>query len=72
MSDRVLSIDEALKEFKQEEKIIIETPVFIKQKELYNIDLEDDFFITLKRDYLGFDRWFEKKQREGRKVYSFK
>ena len=69
LNDRVLSIDEALKKFKKEETVIIHTPVFIKQEYLYNMDLEDDFFTTLKNDYMGFDKWFEKKQRTGEKAY---
>lgn len=69
LNNRVLSIDEALKKFQEQEKVIIETPVFIKQEYLYNMDLEDDFFTTLRRDYLGFDEWFEKKQRKGESAY---
>ena len=69
LNSRVLSIDEALRKFKEQEKVIIETPVFIKQEYLYNMDLEDDFFTSLRRDYLGFDGWFEKKQRKGESAY---
>ena len=69
LSDRVLSIDKAIQKFKNEEKVVIDTPVFIKQEYLYNIDLEDEFFESLRRDYLGFDKWFIKKQRKGEQAY---
>lgn len=54
---------------KIEIKSTINTPVFIKKEYLYNIDLKDEFFNTLKEDYLGFEKWFEKKQREGKMAY---
>lgn len=69
LDNRVLSIDKALEKFKKEEQVIIHTPVFIKTEYLYNMDLEDDFFTTLRRDYLGFDKWFKSKQLKGEKAY---
>ena len=32
LNDRVLSIDDAINKFKQEEKVVVETPVFIKKE----------------------------------------
>ncbi|MBR3153033.1 MAG: EVE domain-containing protein [Clostridia bacterium] len=69
LNDRVLSIDNAINKFKQEEKVIIETPVFIKKEYLYNMDLNDGFFTTLRFDYKGFDNWFIKKQRNEEMAY---
>ena len=69
LNDRVLSIDDAINKFKEEEKVVIETPVFIKKEFLYNMDLNDDFFTTLRFDYKGFDNWFIKKQRNEEKAY---
>ena len=69
IKDRVLSIDEAIEKFNKEEKLIIETPVFIKKEFLYNMDLDDDFFSTLRFDYKGFDEWFIKKQRNEEMSY---
>ena len=69
LNDRVLSIDEAINKFKEEEKVIVETPVFIKKEFLYNMDLNDDFFTTLRFDYKGFDNWFIKKQRKEEMAY---
>ena len=69
LNDRVLSIDDAINKFKEEEKVIVETPVFIKKEFLYNMDLNDDFFTTLRFDYKGFDNWFIKKQRKEEMAY---
>lgn len=69
LDKRVLSIDDALKIFKEDEKVIIQTPVFIKQEYLYNLNLEDEFFTSLRMDYKGFDSWFEKKQRNNAQAY---
>ena len=69
LNDRVLSIDDAIEKFKQEEKVTVETPVFIKKEYLYNMDLNDDFFTTLRYDYKGFDEWFVKKQRKEEMAY---
>lgn len=69
LNERVLSIDDAINKFKQEEKVIVETPVFIKKEFLYNMDLNDDFFTTLRLDYKGFDTWFIKKQRNEEMAY---
>lgn len=69
ISQRVLSIDDALELFKEDEKVIIQTPVFIKQEYLYNLNLEDEFFTSLRMDYKGFDKWFKKKQRNNAQAY---
>lgn len=34
-----------------------------------DIDLDDTFFDSLKKDYPGFDNWFEKKTKDGSKAY---
>lgn len=69
LSERVLSIDDALEIFKEDEKVVIQTPVFIKQEYLYNLNLEDEFFTSLRMDYKGFDRWFKDKQRKNFQAY---
>lgn len=69
LGSRTLSIDEALEFFKSEEKKPISTPIFIREENLYNIELEDPFFSSLKMAYKGFEEWFVKKQREGKKAY---
>ncbi len=69
LGDRVLSLDDALEKFREEEKIVIDTPVFITKEYLYNIQLNDVFFDTLKSDYLDFEDWFIDKQRKGMQAY---
>ena len=40
------------------------------QKEyLYNIDLEDEFFTSLRGDYKEFDKWFNTKKEECKQAY---
>lgn len=69
IDDRVLKIEEAINLFKPSKEAEIRTPVFIKQEFLYNIDLNDPFFGSLKKDYSGFEKWYEKKSRDGEMAY---
>lgn len=69
LGDRVLNIKEAIEKFEKQEMKEILVPVFIKKEELYRVQLEDPFFNSLKKDYFEFDKWFERKQREGEKAY---
>ena len=36
---------------------------------LYNLNLEDDFFTSLRADYKDFDLWFKTKQKQGKQAY---
>lgn len=67
--DRVLGIEDAIKLFKPLEEKEIRTPAFINYEYLYNVELEDDFFDSLKVDYKGFENWYKKKSREGNMAY---
>lgn len=69
LDDKVLNIDEALEKFKPKEEECIEMPVFIKEDFLYNMELADPFFDSLRDDYEEFDIWFQKKQEEGKKAF---
>ena len=69
MSDRVLGIEDAINLFKTNEEKEIRTPVFINYEYLYNVELEDDFFDSLKDDYKPFEDWYKRKSREGKKAY---
>ncbi len=69
LRNRVLSIDDAIKLFKPLEEKEIRTPAFIQSEYLYNIDLDDVFFDSLKSDYKGFENWYKKKSQEGKKAY---
>ena len=44
----------------------------IQEVSLYNINLKDTFFDTLRQDYPGYDEWFNKASRAGRKAWVYK
>lgn len=69
IDDRVLKIEEAIKLFKPSKEVKIRTPIFINQEFLYNINLNDRFFDSLKKDYNGFEKWYAKKSCEGEMAY---
>ncbi|MDT7543624.1 MAG: hypothetical protein QOE33_3528 [Acidobacteriota bacterium] len=65
IADRVFNIDSFLA------KVIAENPdlsdyktLSVKKEYFGNIDLNDQFFESLKEDYPGFERWFNKKSQE--------
>ena len=69
---RVLSISEALDMFRealQKERII--HPPAIKEDHVYNLDLNDKFFNSLKDEYPEFESWFRRISREGRKCWVY-
>jgi hypothetical protein len=70
--DRILLIDEALLLFKNyihTDSII--APPSLKNELVYNLKYEDPIFDTLKLEYPGFDYWFKKISREGRKSWVY-
>ncbi len=69
LNDKVLSIDEALNHFQIIKDNEIKKPAFVQEKYLHELDLNDNFFDSLKNDYKGFKEWFEKKQLEEKKAY---
>lgn len=48
---------------------LVKTNVNIKKEYLYNINLEDEFFSSLKADYKDYEKWFKTKQKEGKQAY---
>lgn len=69
IEDRVLGIEDAINLFKPLEEKETRTPAFIQYEYLYNIELDDVFFDSLKKDYKGFEDWYKKKSREGKMAY---
>ena len=72
IKDRVLSIAEALEIFEiqlRDEKIVI--PNAMKEDFVYNLDINDPFFDSLKADYdkTKFVEWFENASKEGRRCF---
>lgn len=43
--------------------------VLIEEISVSDIDINDNFFDSLKKDYDGFENWFKKKQNDGYKAY---
>lgn len=65
LADRVLDIDQFL------EKVFADNPEMVDYKVLNvqkipfgKIDLDDPFFLSLKKDYMGFAEWFQRKRNE--------
>ncbi len=72
--DRVLSSSELLNYFEIKYPQNIEYKMLsVKLKEFKDIDLNSQFFNTLREDYNGveFDRWFKKKAAQKQKTYTF-
>ena len=67
IDNRVLLVAEALTVFRghiQKDSIVI--PPALERKPIHNLDLNDPFFDSLKKDCPEFDEWFKKIKREGR------
>ena len=72
--DRVLSSSELLNYFEIKYPQNIEYKMLsVRLKEFKDIDLNSQFFDTLREDYNGieFDRWFKKKAAKKEKAYTF-
>ena len=70
IDDRVFQISDALEFFQQ--FIVTEKPIAppgLEEDFIYNLDLSDPIFKTLKDDYQEFNEWFRKISREGRKCW---
>ncbi len=65
IDDKVFTIDSFLEKTFAEHPDLVNYKVLNVQKLKFGrINLEDDFFASLKEDYLGFDKWFIKKYDE--------
>lgn len=65
ISDKVFTIDSFLEKTFAEHPDLVNYKVLNVQKLKFGrINLEDDFFTSLKEDYVGFDKWFIKKYDE--------
>lgn len=67
--DQVLSIEESLSFFKIDEgSVITELLPAVKEEFVYNLDYNDSILDSLKSEYPGFKKWWEKISSEGRKA----
>jgi predicted nucleic acid-binding protein len=65
ISDKVFTIDSFLEKTFAEHPDLVNYKVLNVQKLKFGrINLDDDFFTSLKEDYIGFDKWFIKKYDE--------
>ena len=62
IADKVFKIDAFLEKIFSEHPDLVDYKVLNVQKKQFGyINLNDDFFVSLKEDYNGFDKWFIKK-----------
>ena len=65
ISDRVYTINSFLEKIYAENPELVEYKVLsVEQKLFGELDLNDPFFDSLREDYNGFDKWFNKKANE--------
>ncbi|OKS89252.1 PIN domain-containing protein [Mucilaginibacter polytrichastri] len=65
IQDKVFKINTFLEKITAEYPELVNYKVLSVRQELFgNIDLSDNFFLTLKDDYPGFEKWFNKKANE--------
>ena len=69
LKNRVFSIQEAINKFKEQEEKNIFMPIFIEEEFLYQIQIEDSFFDSLREDYKDFDNWFKHKQEQHKRAF---
>lgn len=71
LEDRVFFISEAVRHFSNwlPSKESIHTPPAFVEDNLYNLDLKDPIFNSLREDYPGFNKWFKEKAQDGRKCF---
>lgn len=70
ISDRVLCVEEGVNVFEKDilkEKVV--RPPALEEDAVYNLDMNDPIFDSLKEEYEEFNDWFTKISREGRKCW---
>jgi rRNA-processing protein FCF1 len=72
LDDRVLFIEEALVILRQylDKEWVIKPPA-LQQLPVYNLNLRDPFFTSLKEEYAEFSNWFSEIARKGRKCFVY-
>ncbi|KYK38852.1 MAG: hypothetical protein AYK18_00655 [Theionarchaea archaeon DG-70] len=74
IEDRVMDIDSAVAYFESLHKTSTFSHVMLREEYVYNIDVNDSIFDSLKEEYPEFNEWFKRISRKARKcwVYSEK
>jgi rRNA-processing protein FCF1 len=70
IEDRVMDIDSAVAYFESLHKSTF-SHVMLKEEYVYNVDVNDPLFDSLKEEYPEFDDWFTKISRKGRKCWVY-
>ena len=72
LEDRVLFSEEALRFFEKTflKKKVVHPPA-LREECVYNLNVKDPFFDSLKCEYLKFEDWFKKISREGRNCWVY-
>jgi rRNA-processing protein FCF1 len=70
ISDRIFLIQDALEFFEEYTRTKpLTTPPALKKDFVYNLDINDPIFSSLRKEYTGFDSWFKKIARKGRECF---
>ncbi|MDF2804031.1 MAG: hypothetical protein K0S61_3934 [Anaerocolumna sp.] len=65
ISDKVMYIDSFLEKVVTENPSLVDYKVLAVEKDYFgNINIDDPFFDSFKSDYVGFEKWFNKKSDE--------
>lgn len=73
IAERVFKIDSFLEKIFSEHPDLVNYKVLnVQKKQFGHINIDDDFFLSLKEDYVGFEKWFIKKSDEQAYVTSNK
>lgn len=69
LEERAFRLDDFIYYLEQKADPSFHVPVGIEDVFLYELDLSDSFWISLRESYNGFDEWLQKASREQRKVW---
>ena len=65
IADKVFKIDQFLEKVTAENPDLVDYKVLaVKKVDFAQVDLQDTFFDSFREDYIGFDKWFNKKADE--------
>ncbi len=71
--ERVVSIDEAsIALIRANRPSRLAKPPALAEDAVHNLRLRDEFFDSLREEYVGFDAWFAKISREGRRCWVYR
>ncbi len=79
IEDKIFTIESFIEKVSSENPGLVDYKVLsVKKGYFSNIDLKDEFFESLRKAYVGFDKWFDKKAQElsyvctaGKKIVAF-